>query len=52
LYDNDVHPIRAVRAKHDGLFDIAGARRPGDEIDCAGQFATFVADQLKCFFMT
>src|SRR5262245_54727906 len=37
--DHHMQPFRPVRAAHDGLLDIGGARRPADQIDAARQIA-------------
>ena len=43
-----MHAIRAMRTEHDGLFDVASARWPGDEIDGARQLAQLGSGQGEC----
>src|SRR5439155_12816924 len=49
-HDEDVDPIRSMRAEHDGLLDIPRSRRAGDEIDRPRDRAELVADQRAGFF--
>src|SRR5512137_1741776 len=37
--NDDVHPVRAVSSKHDGLFDVSGPRGAGHHVDRARHHA-------------
>src|SRR5262245_3683261 len=51
--DHHMQPFRAVRAAHDGLLDIGGARRTADQIDASRQIALAVdrTQTIKGFFV-
>ncbi len=47
--DEDVDAERSVRAEHDRLLDVAGARGPGDHVHRARQLAPLAANQRERF---
>src|SRR5262245_45911752 len=51
--DHHMQPFRPVRAAHDGLLDIGGARRTADQIDAARQIALAIdrAQTVEALFI-
>src|SRR5208282_5997693 len=45
--DQHVDPERPVRAEHDRLLDVAGARRAGDHVDRARHLSSFAPYQVE-----